>query len=144
MSGLEPLAVLGLACNVLQLIETVGKTVSTCKSIFQTGTTDPSLSSFTAHLTTAFDQLNRSLTAAPRPNNPDEAALLEVARDCSTAALNLKTEVAKISDEASKGKYSSAISGALKVMVRRGKIEKLEKSLAAHQKALETHLLVRI
>ncbi|KAK1753298.1 hypothetical protein QBC47DRAFT_55117 [Echria macrotheca] len=144
MSGLEPLAALGLACNVIQLIESAGKTVSICKSIFQTGSLDPSLGRSTAHLTTAFDQLNQSLTAAPGPKNPDEAALLEVARDCSAAALNLKTEVAKISDEASKGKYSSAIRGALKTMVRKSKIEKLEKSLAAHQKALETHLLVRI
>jgi hypothetical protein len=144
MSGLEPLAALGLACNILQLIETASKTASTCKSIFQTGAPDPSLGRTTAHLTTAFDQLNQALTAAPGPKNSDWAALLEVARDCSTTALNLKTEVAKISDEAPKGKYSSAISGALKAMVRKGKIEKLEKSLAAHQKALETHLLVWI
>jgi len=139
MSSLEPLAALGLVCNILQLVEAAGKTVSTCKSIFHTGAPDPALSQSTAHLTTSFDQLKQSLTAAPGPKDQDEAALLEAAKNCSTAALSLKTEIAKVSDEASKGKYSSAISGALKVLVRKGKIEKLEKSLAAHQKALETH-----
>ena len=144
MSGLEPLLALGLACNVMQVIDFASKTTSTCKSIFQSGSPDPALTSTVAQLTSVFQGLENSLSSAPQPRSRDEHALFEVARGCLTVTADLKAEVAKISNSASKGAYLGAIGGSLKSILRRRKIETLEKSLAAHQKILETHLLVRI
>jgi hypothetical protein len=144
MSGLEPLAALGLACNVMQVIDFACETTSACRAIFRTGTPNPSFTSATAHMTKALEDLNRFLDSSPKSSNLDEQELLDVAKESLAVASDLKAEVGKISNEASKGKYSSAISGALKVKFRKGKIEKLEQSLAAHQKVLETQILIRI
>jgi hypothetical protein len=144
MSGLEPLLALSLACNVMQVIDIAFKTTSTCKAIFQSGSLDPTLTRTVAQLMSIFQRLGESLDSATQPRNRDEQALLDVARECSAAAADLKAEVVKISDEASKGKYSGAIGGAMKAIFKRRKIEKLEKSLAACKEVLETHLLVQI
>jgi len=52
-------------------------------------------------------------------------------------AADLEAEVAKITNEASKGKYSEAVRGALRATLKQRKIERLEKSLADHKKVLE-------
>lgn len=43
MSGLEPLAIFGLACNVIQAITFGRETISICKKIYENGSSDGSL-----------------------------------------------------------------------------------------------------
>jgi len=144
MSGLEPLAALGLACNVMQLIDFARETTSICKAVYETGTPDPGLVSTIGHMTGAFENLSNSLDSARGSADPDERALLEVARDCQAVAKKLKAKVNKISKNTSGGKYFSAIIVASKANYRKRDIEKLEKSLTDHQRALETRLLGQI
>lgn len=43
MSGLEPIAALGLACNILQLVELGKKTIDRIKIVYQGGKPDGEL-----------------------------------------------------------------------------------------------------
>jgi hypothetical protein len=144
MSGLEPLAALGLACNVMQVIHFASETASLTKAMFSTGTPNPSLAYTTASLEKAYDDLERSLRTASTPGNQDEQELLEVARSTAAVVSDMTAEMDRVSNGAAKEKYLISAFGAMKSRLRRANIEKLESSLAAHQKVLETQILIRI
>jgi hypothetical protein len=144
MSGLEPLAAFGLACNVMQVIGFGRDVVTTCRAIYQTGSLDTSLTADADHLASALGELEMSLKLPCGPLNADEQALVDIAVEGQAAAKELKTEVHKISGNASKGKAVQAISGGFKTAFRKRRIEKLEKALMASQRALESRVLVRI
>jgi hypothetical protein len=144
MSGLEPLAVFGLACNVMQVLSFSHETISLCKSIFRTGSLSPNLANNVSHLSEVCESLNDSLNSKPKPLSKDQQKLLEIAQDSLAVASQLKAEVNKIDNTISKGKLSSAITGGLKATWRKGKIEKLEKSISSYQRTLESSLLAHI
>ncbi|KAK1762338.1 hypothetical protein QBC33DRAFT_286923 [Phialemonium atrogriseum] len=143
MSGLEALATLGLACNIMQVISFARETAEICSTVFQTGSVDPSLTTTVAHLTKAFGELDSSLAAAPAPLTSDDDELCAIAKACLVTAKKLDDEVRKVSSANSKGNHARAVLVGLKTKLQ-GKIEKMEKSLAAHQGTLQTRLLLQI
>ncbi|TDZ28422.1 hypothetical protein C8035_v007552 [Colletotrichum spinosum] len=136
MSGLEPLAALGLACNILQLVGSVKSTITVAKNILDSGTIDPSLAKQNEDLTKLFGDAQDSVNKAPAPLAKDDQDLQDVARKALATAISLKEELAKISGD------RRAIGGALKVPFRRRKLEELQTEILACQRALDTRLLM--
>ncbi|KAH7166699.1 hypothetical protein DER46DRAFT_635431 [Fusarium sp. MPI-SDFR-AT-0072] len=66
MSGLEPLAALGLVCNVLQLVEGGLKTVTLCKNAYRTGEPDPELSVYAQNLADTASSLTKQLDVSQK------------------------------------------------------------------------------
>ncbi|KAF5627406.1 NACHT domain protein [Fusarium sp. NRRL 52700] len=60
-SGLEPLAALGLVCNIVQLVEVGLKTATLCKNAYRTGEPDPELSVYAQNLAVTASSLSQSL-----------------------------------------------------------------------------------
>lgn len=143
MSGVEALAALGLVCNIMQVISFARETAEICSTVFQTGSVDPSLTTTVAHLTKAFGELDISLASAPAPLTSDDDELWAIAKACLATAKKLDDEVRKVSSANSKGNHARAVLVGLKTKLQ-GKIEKMEKSLAAHQGTLQTRLLLQI
>ncbi len=83
MSGMEPLAALGLASNVLQMISFVHETASTYARLAQSGTPDWNLSSNTERLIDLTANLQASLgQVIPQSATPDENKLATLAAKC--------------------------------------------------------------
>src|SRR6185369_14257336 len=107
MSGLEPIAALGLACNVMQLISFGRETVSTCQAIFRTGSPNPGLDRFAKDLNKALLGVETALPSGPRASLGEaDKALLDLADGCRRAATQLLAEVQAVSAVAAKGKGS--------------------------------------
>ena len=144
MSGLEPLAALGLACNIMQIISFAHETASVCKTIYRTGSAAPNLANNVADLANVSENLKKSLSSAPGSLGKDEQELMDIANRSLAAASDLKKEVENIATNTSKGKLISAISGGLKATVSKRRIERLEKSMLDCQRVLESRILLRI
>lgn len=144
MSGLEPLAALGLACSVMQVISFSKELITTGKSIFRTGKVDPALSQRTDRITSLLEGLELRLGAPQQQTTKEHAALTSIARSSLATARELQAEIDSIASLVTKGKFSSAVRGSLRATWRKKKIERLEKSMATCQKALETGVILRI
>ena len=144
MSGMEPLAALGLACNVMQLISFSGEVISVVKAVKSGRSIDPSAEAIAAQLATASDAVSQSLRAVPKALDADETEILDIAKECLAAAVNLTTRLEKIrGGDTSSGSYRAGVASAVKKMWNKREIEELESMLCAHRKNLEMRLLQR-
>ncbi|KAK5651870.1 hypothetical protein OQA88_11639 [Cercophora sp. LCS_1] len=129
MSGMEPLAALGLACNVIQLISFCGEVLSVLKAVKSGGSIDPS-AAIAAQLTAASDAVSQSLTAVPKALDADETEILDIAKECLAAADNLTAKLEEIrGNGTSSGSYRAGLTRAVKKMWNKREIEELESML---------------
>jgi hypothetical protein len=103
MSGLEPLAVVGLTCNIIELIQVGRDVAAICISISKTGSSDPELETKTTFLEKAFKSVEQSLGSVPVASDRDEQELLAVSEKALSTARDLRVELEKISRGASEG-----------------------------------------
>ena len=153
MSGLEPLAALGLACGVFQIISFAGEVCTATKAIFQNGEAPESMRALDTtleSLTGVYSQINATATPTQqRALTGNDLELLRIAKECHAAAMALKAQVDKsimaTSTQARAHLLKSVLAG-FKTTSRSTtkEIEKLEKMLQRHQNALETRLLFNV
>lgn len=132
MSGLEPLAALGLVCNVFQVVSFTGEVLAVSKRVFDTGETSEttaSLAKFLKSLTATCRDIEASVCSASHPLTPGGEKLIAIANDCKKAALDLKSEIDRsASAAAAKGRLFRSMGVALKsVLGSNRKVEKLER-----------------
>ncbi|KAI0126414.1 hypothetical protein BJ170DRAFT_733728 [Xylariales sp. AK1849] len=144
MSGLEPLAALGLACSITQLISFSHEAISVCKQIHRSGSADPSLLENTTHLKELSTSLSGQLNRGPLPLPRDDSKLLEVARSCLSATDDLRKELQDLAVPANLRGLPATIKVGGKGLWRKRRIERLEKTLETSQRTMETYLLARI
>lgn len=142
MSGLEGIAALGLACNVLQLIGSVATSVTVAKNILDTGTIDPALAERNEELSKLYQDVEVSLGKVGQSGNDQE--LRDVAGKILQTTAELKTELAAVSGSSSRGKMRRVFGGTIKAMLKRSKLEKLEEQAMRYQKTFETRLLLSL
>lgn len=142
MSGLEGIAALGLACNILQLIGTVANSITVAKNILKSGTIDPALERRNDELTKLFQDVKGSL--GEMPEREDDKELRDVAGHILKTAAELKTELAKISGSSLQGRARKVIGGTIKAILRQKKLERLEEKVLACQRAFESRLLLSL
>lgn len=142
MSGLESVAALGLACNILQLVEVGRQTYDCIKTVYETGNPDKDLGENAATLRSVTDEIKKH----SRPGNDlkgFEKLLIESATRCSTAAHKLEEEV-RFLGEAKQGSFASALKVAGKTFFRKRRLERCKKTLDEAENRLKTDLLAEI
>lgn len=140
MSGLEPLVALGLACNVLQLVELGKNTISHIKAVYQGGKLDTTITENAAALKTLADEIK---TPKPVGKRKYEVELQKSAEKCSTAARDLCEEVRFLETNARQGSLISALKVASKVTWRKRRLERHLEGLDQAEKNMQTWLLAQ-
>ncbi|KAG5806364.1 hypothetical protein H9Q74_009088 [Fusarium xylarioides] len=144
MSGLEPLAALGLVCNIVQLVEVGLKTATLFKNAYRTGEPDPELSIHAQNLADTALGLSQSLELSQQPLNLEDARLLTLARNCrdAEAEWRKKTPARFLSQQQprKRDRFGAAIRG----FINKPEIYRLESQLQKAKECLETGLLVGI
>lgn len=145
MSGLEPIAALGLACNILQVIGTGLETVRVAKQVYQDGNLDPALTE-TARILDDLSSRIRSTTTVASTAKPkaQEKKLFDLAEKCQRASRALCEEVNFLNGAPTKAKLSGAIRTALMTRWRKKRLVKLEQQLKEAESLLQTGLLTTI
>lgn len=141
---LEALAVLGVACNVMQVIDFAMEMASIAEAVYQGQSIDPFLTTIAARLTIVSDAVSESLREAPAALSKYEEEMLKIAEKCVATAGVLKAKLDEISGGgAGEGSVKKALASAASRLWNRRKIEKLESELRAQRKSLELCLLHR-
>jgi len=150
MSGLEPLAAFGLACNLLQTVDVAVKTAALCKQVFDTGATDLS-ANLSLHVENTVKSVQRLEDSIKNVGNAqsmkqDEKELLGYAVGCRDLALNMKKETDKMAISSAKGKRWASFVAGLRIKFGNSvkRIEEMEKEMQRYQSLLESGLLVRV
>ncbi|KAK4113218.1 hypothetical protein N656DRAFT_768156 [Canariomyces notabilis] len=166
MSGLEPIAALSLACNMLQVIDVAYKTIHTVRQVYQNGELDSGLTHHATHLedlskrirtatmpttTTKTPSTTSSSTARgaargatqPRPTDRD-MHLLELSNRCLKAIWDLREEVEFLKGPDTKSKLVAILKTATKTVWRQRRLERLEKDMLDAERLLQTGLLTRV
>ncbi|ETS80322.1 hypothetical protein PFICI_07851 [Pestalotiopsis fici W106-1] len=142
MSGLEPLAALGLACNVLQVVEVGLQTINLIKVVYQGGSIDDALEQNAVILANISREVKKSKQPAKCPKH--EQQLIAAAERCSTAARDLTEEIQFLVGSAKKGSLASTLKVVARTSWRRRRLERLKENLDSAEKLMNTGLLVRI
>ncbi|KAG6358431.1 hypothetical protein INS49_014315 [Diaporthe citri] len=145
MSGLEPIAALGLACNILQVIGTGLETVRVAKQVYQNDKLDPALTE-SARILDDLSSRIRSTTTVASTAKPkaQEKQLFDLAEKCQRASRALCEEVNFLNGQPTKAKLSGSIKTALKTMWRKRRLETLDQQLKEAESLLQTGLLTTI
>ncbi|KAK1533011.1 uncharacterized protein CCOS01_04994 [Colletotrichum costaricense] len=154
MSGLEGIAGLSLACNVMQLISFGHEAISICRRIHESGSPEPGLSEHAENLKAVCDGLETSLGKRPTPvatAAPTAAAtraptmekrLLDLAAKCVKNARDLEEEM-KFLSPSQPGKLRALVA-APKILWRKRRLERLKGNLDDAQKVMDTSILERL
>lgn len=140
MSGLESIAALGLACNILQIVELGKKTIDHIKVVYQGGNPDEELQQGASVL----EELAKEVKKHSQSGRKKYEILLKSATTCATAANDLAEEVRFLFENAKKGSLVSALKVTTRVAWRRRRLERLERNLDAEERRLQTNLLAQV
>lgn len=141
MSGLEPLAALSLACNVLQLVELGQKTIKCIEKAYQGQTPHKELKDNATELERLTNEMRKS--KAPEENEYDKILHLSVDR-CSAAASKLQKELDLVVRSAEPGSFRSAVKVTFAALGRQHRLGKLKQNLDMEENQMRTRLLVQI
>lgn len=141
MSGLEPLAALGLACNILQIVELGQKTTACIKDVYQGRIPDEELKKNAVALESLANDIRKPSRSGKKTF---EEILLQSAASCSIAARELREEVHFLFDNPKRGSLGSALKVMAKVAWRKHRLERLKEKLDKEEKRMKTSLLAQI
>lgn len=147
MSGLEPLAALGLVCNVLQFVDVGRQTISFIKHVYSNGSIDDKLQENVALLVDISAQIEANKTPANKTSAKSlrhEQQLLKTAERFNAAARDLREEVNYLLNNAKQGSLTSALKVAAKMNWRKRRLDRLKNDLDKAERLLQTGLLARI
>lgn len=143
MSGLEPLAAFGLACSVFQTISFTREVYKACNKIFHGEAPDPNLSNNVNHLLKFFDSISAATNAASNSLTENDRAMLDIATECKTTALEMKAQADALSGGQGSGWRS--LRASLKYQFKlKSRVAGLEKRMKDQQSLLESRLLGNI
>ncbi|KAF5011642.1 hypothetical protein FDECE_2265 [Fusarium decemcellulare] len=143
MSGLEPLAALGLACNIMQMITFTGESISICRRIYNDGQPDPSLDDYAQRLLGTSESLRDIISRSSGNLTSDDQALRSTAEKCIDVAGHLTKEIQSLSVPRSQTGFRVTLRQGVKAIFHKSRLERLENDLRNIQSAMHTQLLVR-
>jgi hypothetical protein len=142
---MEALAALGLACNIIQVLNAANEAYSLSKRLLETGNAYPGLAENATAIKALSTSLQESLATISQPHTEAERQLLSLAKSCYTSAQELSCELDKLAGSAGiQGKLRESIKAGVKLRLRKGRLERLEKDMRACHTTLESGLLLRI
>ncbi|KAJ1323077.1 ankyrin repeat domain-containing protein 50 [Microdochium nivale] len=146
MSGLEPLAALSLACNILQIVGTGRETIRVVRQIYQDEDLDPTLTERAGELGSLSKRTREVCSPAGSAGKPKarDKQLFDLAEKCQTAARDLQEEVNFLNGVSSGGKLAATLKIAAKTTWRKKRLERLDQKLAEAERALQIGLMATI
>ncbi|KAM6529814.1 hypothetical protein FALCPG4_007940 [Fusarium falciforme] len=144
MTGMEPLAALGLACNIMQLISFGGEAISLCRKVYKTGEIDPSLKDYSIQTAKICESLNDNLTQRQLNLGPDALTLQQKAIMCKAAADKLNRELELLTPTGGASGWRRGLTAPVKAIRHKHHLNELEKDLNNLKSSLDTQLLVGI
>lgn len=142
MSGLEPLVALGLACNVLQLVELGKDAITLIRAIYHEGAKPDE--QLTENAVTLETFANEVKTHAQTGKKKYELQLQQSAEKCATAARELCEEIRFLVANDKQGRLASVVKTSVKIIRCRRRLEKLQGNLDQAEKQMNTGLLAQI
>ncbi|KAL8797253.1 MAG: hypothetical protein Q9182_007218 [Xanthomendoza sp. 2 TL-2023] len=145
---MEPISVLSLVANIVQLVDAAAKAVSICHEIYALGASidDSRIKYTTGQLLDSYSTLevslnqNRSITYSISGNG---ANLKHLASRCIETAKTLQMELAAL-EKSPGGGRREALSKSLLKKRKAKELEKLKRRLDEYQKALDSKLIIEI
>ena len=145
MSGLEPLVVLGLACNILQIVGTGQKTIKFVSNVYKTGTFDDRIKEHAATLKALSPTIGG--IHPPITVSHDEQQLLESANKCQTICQDIIRKIEKLEKGIGKNSKASMPAVTMKFMWKKltgnWKLDDLEKQLQEAKDLVQLSLVDR-
>ncbi|KJR81532.1 uncharacterized protein SPSK_00991 [Sporothrix schenckii 1099-18] len=142
---MEALAVFGIACNVIQVIDFTRETIAICKEIYNSGVyfdRDGYVDKVAHKYEGLCYELQLKLKDEGDDFDPHARELLDIARDCLRASNKLKIAAGKLSHSAKGNALRSLFSG-VSAKWKEGRLTKLEADINKHQARMESHLLMK-
>lgn len=149
MAGLEPLAALGLACNVFQIVGIGREVIALSRQVFRKGSTDNNvaLTEKTALLDKIATDIHNSCMVPPANNvaRPEfEKNLLEACQKCQTTSRALVKEVSRLTVPAAGVSRVTAVKIGIKSFRSKVRLKDLEENLQAVESLMNTGLMAQI
>ncbi|KAK8852207.1 hypothetical protein PGQ11_014686 [Apiospora arundinis] len=146
MSGLEPIAALSLACNILQVVGVGREAVRLGRQVYRDGTIDPALKENACTLEELSARILPSTTATSSSTNsaPQDKQLVSLADNCQRAAHDLQEEVNFLNGPPTKVKLVATLKIAAKTTWRKRRLDRLDQRLKEAESTLQTGLLTRV
>ncbi|KAK6821273.1 hypothetical protein PG987_015673 [Apiospora arundinis] len=146
MSGLEPIAALSLACNILQVVGIGREAVRLVRQVYQNGTIDPALKENASTLEELSARILPSTTATSSSANstPQDKQLVGLADKCQGAARDLQEEVNFLNGPPTNAKLVATLKIAAKTTWRKRRLDRLDQRLKEAESTLQTGLLTRV
>jgi len=141
---MEPLAALGLACGMIQLVSFSAEIARMAKAAYQSGSVDGDLAGHATRLSILCQDVQRSLGNVTPVLSQAEKDLVRIAQECCKSELELEAKIKALSGSAPKGSVSRAIKSSFNAIMRKNQISKLERALSRYQAAVNSGLLLRI
>ncbi|KAI9690641.1 MAG: hypothetical protein M1820_009948 [Bogoriella megaspora] len=139
MSGMEPLVALGLACNVMQIIDFGHECYSISRQLKQDGGAYHGIAARSTSFSKVAQDIQQTLNVARTGSmTPAEQELWDISRRSVAAASKLQTELAKFSDQ------RSHLKSTLKALWNKNNVERLERELTGYQSILQTRLIASV
>jgi hypothetical protein len=143
---MDPLTVLGLACNVIEVVNFGREILSLCMRVHRDGSPEPDLAHKAAYLQSLFTKLVGSFRAAQTPNqlSKDQYGLQNIA----SMLLKTTNQLNQLIEDIRGGGASSrraAVVYTVKYLLRyRTKIQSLEKTMVGYQNMLDSGILAHL
>lgn len=144
MSGLEPLVALGMACNILQLIEVGYNTIKRAQSIYQSSS--PAIDQAFQENAVVLRTISGEVKAAHRPASLPklDKQLVSTADKCCSAARDLEEEVHFLLSNAKQNRLAATLKVVAKTAWRRRRLDRLKENLENAEKLMMKTLLAEI
>ena len=147
-SVMDPVTGIGLAASVIQLLNFSIQAVITCRELYEQGSVKEhrDLDYTTCHLASLTRSLQQSLQSSgtrSRTLSREEKDLLDLGRKCEDCANELQRELSKLKIR----KHASTLEAArlaVRAILKRSTINKIQKDLEKCQSTLEISLLSRL
>ncbi|KAL9621344.1 MAG: hypothetical protein Q9160_004235 [Pyrenula sp. 1 TL-2023] len=144
---MEALVALGLACNVVQIVDCGLKVASRARQIYQKGVTaeQQDFQATARELLSLSHDLEATITDARRASALPEGdqTLFDLSLNCHATARELEAELRKLSAIPSGG-IRSSLSKSLKSILRNGKLRDIRSRLLAYKDLLDSRILVQL
>lgn len=142
MSGLEGIAALSLAANILEIISFGSKAVKLCKTVYSGESFSKDLKQNAEFLKDIASQIQAVNT--PISTSRNDKPLIEVSMKCQKTANDLVDELKFLDGHIRKGSLVATLKVAAKTTWRKRRLDKLGKDLQHIQGQMDSVLITRL
>ncbi|ETI21132.1 hypothetical protein G647_07476 [Cladophialophora carrionii CBS 160.54] len=138
---MDPVTALGLACNVLTLVELGTDALKVCKALYERGSLDENnmIEKYAEGISAANRDVEASFGQQAVTTHARVVKLRKIAIEVSAAAAELKTLLNQL--KVSKKQLGEAFKKSLKTVIKRGAVDRLRGRLERQDSALRSGLL---